>query len=112
MYGNGNLIPVGKCGACGGVVSVPCVFWSVNRPVPQCESCGRFADETARLPVMPMLPQGRQGPAPVVRPLRRVKPRRLSAYGDDVPKWWRPQRPRRNEFWLTASTDLGAVLKQ
>jgi len=45
---------VGKCGKCGGIVSVPTVDWSVNRPVPTCESCGAQADETAHLPTIPM----------------------------------------------------------
>jgi hypothetical protein len=47
---------VGKCGHCGGKVTVPTMWHGVNPPVPQCESCGAQVDETAHLPTLPMLP--------------------------------------------------------
>lgn len=56
MPGNLNNKPVGRCGICGGVVSVPLVFHSVVRPPPRCEKCGAVADESADLPTMPMVP--------------------------------------------------------
>lgn len=56
--GNLDRKPIGKCSQCGGVVSVPTVFWSVNRPVPSCERCGAVADEAAGLPVIPTTPVG------------------------------------------------------
>lgn len=52
MCGNMNNIPVGKCSQCGGVVSVPRVWMSVNRPIPRCERCGGYADEAANLPTI------------------------------------------------------------
>lgn len=51
--GNLNRQPIGRCSQCGGVVSTPRSFYSVNRPVPECESCGAVADEAANLPVVP-----------------------------------------------------------
>ena len=45
---------VGKCGKCGGVVSVPHLWWGVGRPPATCEACGAYADESANLPVLPM----------------------------------------------------------
>lgn len=53
---NGDRMVIGKCGKCGGVVSLPKVWWSVNRPVATCERCGAVADETANLPTIPMCP--------------------------------------------------------
>lgn len=52
--GNLDRKIVGKCSLCGGIVSVPTVFMSVNRPVPSCEKCGAVADIAAKLPVVPM----------------------------------------------------------
>jgi len=57
MTGNLNRRIIGKCGICGAVVSVPTIIHSVKRPVPTCERCGAVADETASLPVIPMLPR-------------------------------------------------------
>lgn len=54
----GNRRPVGKCGDCGGVVSVPTVWLGVVPPRPTCEACGAVEDQTARLPVLPMVPPG------------------------------------------------------
>lgn len=45
---------VGKCGKCGGIVTVPVIFWSVVAPVPQCKSCGARVDQTVHLPTLPM----------------------------------------------------------
>lgn len=47
---------VGKCSQCGGVVSLPKVWMSVNRPVPTCERCHAVVDETAHLPVVETIP--------------------------------------------------------
>lgn len=47
---------VGKCGACGGEVTVPELWWGVNPPKPTCVRCGAVADTTARLPTLPMVP--------------------------------------------------------
>ena len=47
-------IPVGQCGVCGGVVSVPEIWHGTQRPPRTCESCGRVVDESADLPVLPM----------------------------------------------------------
>lgn len=52
--GNLNNIIVGKCGKCGGVVSMPSVWGGVNRPPRTCESCGATALETHGLPTLPM----------------------------------------------------------
>lgn len=49
---NLDQLPVGKCSNCGGVVSIPRVFYSVKRPVPTCEKCGAKADETQNLPLI------------------------------------------------------------
>lgn len=57
----GNVRVVGKCGICGGRVTVPTVFWSVVPPKPTCESCGAVVDETAFLPTLPMRPRRRRG---------------------------------------------------
>jgi len=51
---NLNLIPIGKCGKCGGVVSVPRAWWATTRPRETCESCGAIADPTRGLPVLEM----------------------------------------------------------
>ncbi len=59
--GNVDKRPVGKCGLCGGVVSITTISMSVNRPVPTCEKCGAVADEAANLPTVTMrgqLPSG------------------------------------------------------
>lgn len=56
MCGNLNKRPVGRCSQCGGVVSIPPVFWSVMRPVPSCERCGAVLDEAHSLPVVPTMP--------------------------------------------------------
>jgi hypothetical protein len=50
--GNLDNRPIGKCSQCGGIVSVPTYFHSVNRPLPTCERCGAVADETSNLPVI------------------------------------------------------------
>ena len=60
MCGNLDRRPIGKCSQCGGVGSIPTVFWSVNRPVARCERCGAIADETDRLPVIPTIPVPRE----------------------------------------------------
>ena len=41
---------IGKCSQCGGVVSIPNVWWSVNRPFAKCEKCGAVAKNT--LPII------------------------------------------------------------
>jgi hypothetical protein len=51
---------VGKCGICGGLVTVPTVWHSVVPPTPQCQKCHAVKDETANLPTVPMVPPGRQ----------------------------------------------------
>lgn len=53
---NLNNAVIGKCSRCGGPVSVPKIWWGVNRPVARCERCGAVADETANLPVIPTIP--------------------------------------------------------
>lgn len=52
MKGNLDRRMVGKCSACGGIVSVPTVYMSVNRPTPSCEDCGRQMDVTSNLPTV------------------------------------------------------------
>lgn len=64
---NGDRRPVGKCSCCGGVVSLPVAWWSVNRPVPTCERCGAVADETDPLPVVKTRPVGGVMQARVIR---------------------------------------------
>ncbi len=49
---------VGRCGNCGGVVTVPTAFMSVNPPIPTCESCGATAKTQG--PTISMNP-GRDG---------------------------------------------------
>lgn len=46
---------VGKCGLCGGVVSVPRLWFGVGRPPATCEQCGAVRDDTAHLPTLPMV---------------------------------------------------------
>lgn len=48
---------VGKCGHCGGIVTVPTMWHSVNPPIPECESCGAQVDQTANMPTLPMKPK-------------------------------------------------------
>lgn len=45
---------VGTCSKCGGIVSVPIAIWKTQRTIPACEDCGALADETVKLPVIPM----------------------------------------------------------
>lgn len=45
---------VGKCSVCGGIVSVPTLWYGVNRPPLMCESCGAVADDTANMHIVPM----------------------------------------------------------
>jgi hypothetical protein len=52
---------IGRCGICGGSVTVPTIFWSVVPPTPQCEQCGALYDGTAHLPVLPMIPASPNG---------------------------------------------------
>lgn len=54
----GNYRVVGKCGLCGGRVTVPDFWLSVVPPVPSCERCGAAVDDTAFLPTLPMRPKG------------------------------------------------------
>lgn len=56
MCGNLNRRPIGRCSQCNGIVSLPNVWMSVNRPVPFCESCGAMADMYSNLPVIPTIP--------------------------------------------------------
>lgn len=51
---------VGKCGECGGRVTVETVYLSIVPPVPQCESCGVYVDDTAHLPILPMHPRRKE----------------------------------------------------
>lgn len=47
--------PIGKCGDCGGLVTVhEGPWWGINPPVPSCERCGAVPDQHAHLPVLPM----------------------------------------------------------
>ncbi len=48
---------IGNCSHCGGPVSVPIHYMSVNPPIPECDSCGAQADNTAHLPTIPMKPR-------------------------------------------------------
>ena len=43
---------IGSCSLCGGTVSTPTVFYSVNPPVASCEKCG--ATEEQKFPVVEM----------------------------------------------------------
>ena len=56
MVGNANNIPIGKCSECGGVVSVPQAYMSVNRPPEKCERCGAVADPARGLPTVDTRP--------------------------------------------------------
>jgi len=47
-------IVVGTCSLCGGAVTVPSVFWSVNAPIPTCIKCG--ATQKQKLPTIEMEP--------------------------------------------------------
>lgn len=49
-----RMIPVGRCGECGGVVSVPEVWAGTQRPPERCEECGAEADPARGLPHLPM----------------------------------------------------------
>lgn len=64
MTGNINNKPIGTCSQCGGVVSIPTVWYGVTRPVPSCESCGATAAGWPNLPMIPTIPV----PKPRVRP--------------------------------------------
>lgn len=48
---------VGKCGNCGGTVTVPSTFHSVLPPVPSCVQCGSTVKEQDNLPKLPMNPR-------------------------------------------------------
>ena len=48
---------IGKCGSCGGRVTIPTIWHGVNPPQGTCESCGAVADDTAHLPTLPMKPR-------------------------------------------------------
>ncbi len=55
--GNANNTPIGKCSQCGGIVSFPKAYMSINRPVPQCESCGAtVVNEGRKLPTIETKP--------------------------------------------------------
>ncbi len=73
MCGNLDRRPIGKCSRCGGVVSIPLIWFSIRRPVPSCESCGAVADETANLPVIPMRPK-------TLKKIAKYKPHGLSGW--------------------------------
>jgi hypothetical protein len=47
---------VGKCSLCGGVVTMPESWMSVDPPSPQCQKCHAVKDDTDGLPVIPMKP--------------------------------------------------------
>ncbi len=53
MSGNLNKRPIGRCSQCSGIISVPAIYYSTQRPVPSCESCGAAADPARNLPVIP-----------------------------------------------------------
>ncbi len=50
---------IGQCSECGGIVSVPIVWYSVNRPVPRCERCHATANIVKNLPIIPMQPKSK-----------------------------------------------------
>lgn len=43
---------IGRCGVCGGPVTVPAAWYGINPPTPTCQSCGRSAKPTG--PVLEM----------------------------------------------------------
>ncbi len=55
MGGNINNRPIGKCSICGGIVSIPSVYMSVNKPIPRCENCGAV-EKSIDLPIIEMQP--------------------------------------------------------
>jgi len=54
---NDNII--GTCSICSGPVTVPTVYWSTTPPVPQCQRCGAYAQESYGK-VIPMRPAGKR----------------------------------------------------
>lgn len=48
----------GRCSLCGGIVSTPKIFYSINAPVPTCNTCGATSHPPGyeSLPVLPMKP--------------------------------------------------------
>jgi hypothetical protein len=46
---------IGRCGNCGGEVTVPLSFMSTMKPVPTCNQCGSTAKTAG--PVIPMNPR-------------------------------------------------------
>jgi hypothetical protein len=56
-WGHGNAYVIGACSRCGGAVTLPCAWWSVELPRPTCEQCGAVARASG--PVIPMVGPGR-----------------------------------------------------
>jgi hypothetical protein len=56
---------VGRCGNCGGSVTVPRVWMGIYPPTPQCQSC--HATPKPRGPVLDMNPSPRRGTSYSVR---------------------------------------------
>ena len=50
-----RIMNCGTCGNCGGRVSTPKVWYGINPPTPQCESCGA-EPKNAHGPVLEMKP--------------------------------------------------------
>ncbi len=48
---------IGSCSLCGGSVSIPTMWWSVEPPVPTCDSC--YARAQPQGPVIPMVKDSR-----------------------------------------------------
>jgi hypothetical protein len=49
-----NERTVGKCSICGGLVTVPIIFYSTVPPAPTCQQCGASMDINENLPIVPM----------------------------------------------------------
>ena len=46
---------IGKCSICGGLVTVPNIWYGINPPIPTCSSCGAVKKDL--LPVIDMEPK-------------------------------------------------------
>ncbi len=51
-----NKIVLGKCSICGGIVSMPTIWFGILPPIAACESCFAIEDKYSDLPTVPMTP--------------------------------------------------------
>lgn len=78
---------IGRCSECGGTVSLPTVWHSVNRPTPKCEGCGATADPRYYLPTIPMLPKSKDFQITDLREyIKNYRPNHIQRLQTNVPR--------------------------